>query len=126
MRANWTDIFAPIVKIFTPAQDDLPAGNSNPFTGKIKHHDSVKRPFADNYMAGGQKYSDAQATAAATAETPAEGEAGVMDYIGGAVERVVGHNFTGDETEPATGTGQAGWRGDIHDRKTDGFHSRRV
>jgi hypothetical protein len=41
-------------------------------------------------------------------------------YLGEAVERVVGHNFTGDETEPPTGAGAAGWKGDIHDRKQDG------
>lgn len=41
-------------------------------------------------------------------------------YLGEAVERVVAHNFTGDETEPPTGAGAAGWKGDIHDRKTDG------
>lgn len=41
-------------------------------------------------------------------------------YLGEAVERVVGHNFTGDETEPPANTGAAGWKGDIHDRKNDG------
>jgi hypothetical protein len=39
-------------------------------------------------------------------------------YLGGAVQNVVGHNFTGDETEPPAGAGAAGWKGDIHDRKT--------
>lgn len=126
MRAGLGELFAPIIKIFAPPQDDLPTGTSNPFTGKIKHHDG-KRPFADNYVAGGQKYSAAGDNAAAvSAEAGVDGEAGVMDYMGGALERVVGHNFTGDETEPNTGTGQAGWQGDIHDRKTDGFHKRRV
>lgn len=41
-------------------------------------------------------------------------------YMGEALERVVGHNFTGDETEPPANTGSAGWKGDIHDRKRDG------
>lgn len=126
VRAGLGELFAPIIKIFAPPQDDHPSGAGNPFTGKIKHHDG-KRPFADNFVAGGQKYSAAADNAAAvSAEAAAEGEPGAADYVMGALERVVGHNFTGDDTEPNTGTGQAGWKGDIHDRKTDGFHKRRV
>lgn len=41
-------------------------------------------------------------------------------YLGEAVQNVVAHNFTGGETEPPTGSGAAGWQGDIHDRKKDG------
>jgi hypothetical protein len=42
------------------------------------------------------------------------------DYLGEAVQNLVSHNFTGDETEPPESTGAAGWKGDIHDRKSDG------
>jgi hypothetical protein len=110
------------MKIFSPPQDNgvTWSGTTNAFDGRIKHHDG-KRPFPDNYVAGGQKYSAVADQAAAVTPETAEGrDADVMDYVGGALERVVGHNFTGDETEPPTTTGSAGWKGDIHDRKTDG------
>ena len=39
-------------------------------------------------------------------------------YLGGAVGRVLGHNFVGDETEPDwKETGRAGWSGDVHTKK---------
>lgn len=44
----------------------------------------------------------------------------VAEYLGEAVQNLAGHNFTGDDTEPPKNTGAAGWKGDIHDRKTDG------
>lgn len=44
-----------------------------------------------------------------------------VDYLGGAVQNLAAHNFKGDEeTEPPTTTGAAGWKGDIHGRKSDG------
>lgn len=43
-----------------------------------------------------------------------------MDYVGGALESVVGNNFVNDGEEPPAGSGSAGWQGDIHDRKRDG------
>jgi hypothetical protein len=46
--------------------------------------------------------------------------------LGEAVQNLVGHNFTGDETEPPESTGSAGWKGDIHDRKRDGCVCYRV
>lgn len=45
---------------------------------------------------------------------------GAADYVGEAVQNLVAHNFTGDETEPPENTGSAGWKGDIHDRKREG------
>lgn len=129
VRAGLGDAFnfvgQAFVKIFSPPSDNGVSwsGTSNTFKGKISHE--ADRPFKDNYVAGGQKYSNAAAVADAEA-TSGDHDNEVMDYVGGALERVVGHNFTGDESEPAVGTGSAGWQGDLHDRKKDGFHNRRV
>ena len=110
------------MRIFSKPRDDAPnswtgTGTSNNFSGKIDH--SSRRPFQDGYQAGGQKYNAAVAAQAEEAPVDQQGNE-VMGYVGEALERVVGHNFTGDETEPTVGTGSAGWKGDLHDRKTDG------
>lgn len=101
----------------TMSEDDWQSAGSTGFQGKISHH-GAGRPFKDQWI--GQRM--------APGAGKEQAEQAKSSYLGEAVERVVGHNFTGDEeTEPPSGAGSAGWKGDIHDRKTgDGFHSRRL
>jgi hypothetical protein len=114
------DIGASFVKIFSKPEtnrEDWQTTGTTGFQGNISHHGAGK-PFKDGFV------NKAGVAAAAKADAEQEDQA---SYLGGAVQNIVGHNFTGDETEPPTGAGAAGWKGDIHDRKTgDGFHSRKV
>lgn len=116
-RAGLGDAFKDFLKIFSKpetSKDWQSTGNTG-YPGKISHHDGGK-PFKDGFV-------NKAGVAAAAAAQDAEGKA---SYLGEAVQNVVAHNFTGDETEPPTGSGAAGWQGDIHDRKKDGFHARKV
>lgn len=87
------------------------------FTGNIAHHGGG-RPFKDGFVGKGAASSGVSA--------PEAGGNQAVGYVAEAVERVVAHNFTGDENEPPTNTGAEGWKGDLHDRKTDGFHARKL
>jgi hypothetical protein len=99
--------------------DDWQNTGTTGFQGKISHHGPGK-PFKDGFV----NKAGVAAAAAQEAEQAEQGATG--SYLGEAVQNVVGHNFTGDDTEPPANTGAAGWKGDIHDRKQDGFHSRKV
>jgi hypothetical protein len=108
------------VQIFSKPQDNDVKWATNDFKGKISHHGAGK-PFKDGFSA--VKAAKVEGKDAEQPQLEAqEGE----DYLGEAVQNLVGHNFTGDETEPPESTGSAGWKGDIHDRKRDGFHARKV
>lgn len=119
------DVAKNFLSIFSKPNDTVKdwSGTGSGFSGKISHH-GAGRPFKDGYQAGGVKKLEPAEAAAAAAE---EAERAGSSYLGDAVERVVAHNFTGDETEPPAGAGAAGWKGDTHDRKKgDGFHARKV
>eukprot|EP00879_Flechtneria_rotunda_P000873 GHRR01001000.1.p1 GENE.GHRR01001000.1~~GHRR01001000.1.p1 ORF type:complete len:151 (+),score=30.31 GHRR01001000.1:127-579(+) len=115
LRETINSIGDAFVRIFSKAKDNnIPRGQGfSEFRGRISHH-GAGRPFKDNYVAGGQAYVPQSPAAAAP-------EASEADYLGGAVQNLVGHNFKGDDTEPDVNTGATGWKGDIHDRRRDGW-----
>eukprot|EP00775_Hariotina_reticulata_P007556 gene7556-7765_t len=92
----------------------------NDFKGKVTHH-GAKKPFTDGLGAG--KTLPKSSTAAEDAQDE-EAQNEVAQYVGEALENVVSSNF--DPEQPQATTGSAGWQGDIHDRKRDGFHARKV
>eukprot|EP00877_Chromochloris_zofingiensis_P002491 jgi/Chrzof1/12242/Cz06g26230.t1 len=118
---NW--VGQAFVKIFSPPSDNKVSwtGTTTPFTGKVSHH-GAGRPFKDGFVASKAQQEE---YAKINAESAANSEGDMLGYVGDAVERVVGHNFTGDGNEPATRTGSSGWKGDIHSRDTDGFHTKK-
>lgn len=119
---DMTDMVAKgFVGIFSPPKDTMKdwSDTSTNFSGKIRH--SSKKPFPDGYQA---KY-DPKADEAANSEKAAEGE-DALSYLKDAAQRVVSNNFTSDSTEPDwEGKGVTGWKGDIHTRDKDGFHSQK-
>jgi len=120
------DIADAVVKNFSKPEttvDSWEGTGTTGFQGKISHHGRGK-PFKDGFV--NKKAVSAAAEQAASAEEQEQEGNDAASYMGEALERVVGHNFTGDETEPPANTGSAGWKGDIHDRKKDGFHARKV
>lgn len=110
------------VRIFSPPQDNGVnwEGTTSPFKGDIRRH-GPGRPFRDGYAAPQQ----GGAKGASVSEEQGQGN-DAMDYMSGAVGRVMGHNFTGDKaTEPEWDqmAGQ-GWKGDIHTRDRKDFHTK--
>mmetsp|Transcript_13173 Transcript_13173/g.38308 ORF Transcript_13173/g.38308 Transcript_13173/m.38308 type:complete len:164 (-) Transcript_13173:397-888(-) len=128
------DVGAGIARIFTPMRyenKDEWKGTDTPFTGKISHHGEAgaRKPFRDGWS-GVPSEANKNATRMEAVEeavkpaaaTPASTESNVVDYVGGAAQRLVSHNFKGDETEPKEWS-KAGWSKDVHVRGKDGFHS---
>lgn len=121
--------FAGLLRFFAPdkyieSKEDWTGTGSN-FKGKISH--SPRRPFKDGFInklpktEAGQQQVQAQ-------QAQQEGE-GALGYLNEAAERVVGHNFTGDETEPDwSKTGHKGYKGTPRRPKTSHdegpFHNR--
>lgn len=98
-------------------------GTGSSFSGRISH--KAGKPFSDGFGAsGGERRAmdgiEQQDAKMATAAAPGAAEEDVTDYVSGAVKRVVGHNFT-DATEPEWGS--VGWKGEIHSKNRDGFHT---
>jgi hypothetical protein len=46
--------------------------------------------------------------------------------MAGAVRAVMGKHFANKDDADRPTTGAQGWRGDLHDRKSDGFHARKL
>lgn len=128
------------VHIFSPPKVDatVPWEQGSGYSGPDKR--SRTGPFKDGYSSGqrqGRVASPAAEPNAAftpsveqvtnsqvAAPVDAQGEEGALAYVGKALERVVGHNFRGDASEPEwPKSGVDGWKGDIHGRGKDGFHS---
>lgn len=120
------------VRIFTKPESTVDSwkGTDSAFTGDIAHHGS-KKPFSDGFSAVSKpvgKPVDAAAEGVAkVAEGGVEGQTNAVEYVGKALESVVGSNFTTkDDSEPDWSKGGSeGWKGDIHSRKQDGFHSKK-
>jgi len=110
--------------MFTPnkyinTKEDWSA-TGTPFSGRINHE---RKPFSkDGYMA------PPKAQVEGMEELPKEEGEGMMDYLNTAAERVVGHNFTGEESEPDwKQLGERGWKGDVRrgrEQKDKPFHSK--
>eukprot|EP00882_Tetradesmus_deserticola_P002230 GHRQ01002382.1.p1 GENE.GHRQ01002382.1~~GHRQ01002382.1.p1 ORF type:complete len:155 (-),score=21.19 GHRQ01002382.1:258-722(-) len=111
------------VQIFSKPQDNDVKWASNDFKGKISHHGAGK-PFKDGFSAPKPTKATPVTNSQNTQQEAPQGEE--EDYLGEAVQNLVSHNFTGDENVPPETTGSSGWKGDIHDRKSDGFHTRKI
>ena len=108
-------------QIFHPTEEsDVPWERSaEPFVGSIAHHEELHRlrhlnevvkyarkslegctdPSAANYDPAA-KTDDGSCTYAT--EQPSDAEAAsIQDFVSSTLDRVFGHNFVGDETEPA-------------------------
>jgi hypothetical protein len=109
--------------IFHPMKDDVPwERGSEPFTGRIVHHEEVSklRQLAEEVRSVRKQLE----TTAVQGEEEGEGDtftfdnegelvtttATSADYISGAINRLFGHNFKGDVTEPKSYYGSSGYR----------------
>lgn len=118
------DTFKDIMRVFTPGANNVPTKGVTSFSGNTRPHKS-SRPFSDEFGARRRTARKAPGSRAAVAEEmaalDAEAEAnGLAEYLGGAVQRLMGHNFKGDATEqgkPPAGTGATGWKGRIRHRE---------
>lgn len=110
------------VHIFSPPQDKIKdwKDTATPFSGTMSRG---RKPFKDGYSAVSSISEGSSAMEAVPDET-AENKESAMDYLQDATLRLMGHNFKGDQTEPETGCGSEGWKGSIHTREGDGFHSK--
>lgn len=91
-------------QIFSPMNDDVPWERvAEPFAGRIAHHEEVTRlrHLADEVRAAREQLEKT------VAEVPDVVEAVDVDaipaspeYITEAIDRVFGHNFKGDASEP--------------------------
>jgi hypothetical protein len=103
------------MRIFSPPRDlEVPRAGlgASGYSQPASRH-GARKPFADNYAAVVVPLTEEEKQEAARLEREA-------DYLGGALSRVMGHNFVSDETEPDwEGTG-SGWKGEIHGRGKDG------
>ena len=104
-------------QVFSPLRDEtnVPWDSiSQPFVGKIKHHEEVERMeiLASQVQAAIFELERSidelpegdvpvTATASATANTTGTGEPAAQSYVAEAIDRVFNHNFKGDMTEPS-------------------------
>jgi len=106
--------FSGLLRMFAPnssinTKDSFPEGTG--YKGNTTK--KTRRPFKDNYVA--RKVTKAEVEA----EEKARPE-GILGYLSAAAERVVGHQFKGDATEPDwSKLGQRSIKGSIS-RKSDG------
>lgn len=109
--------FAGLLRIFTPnkyinTKEDWENTGSG-FKGKISRD---RKPFKDGFINKLPKSEQVQEQEKAD---------GPLGYLNDAAERVVGHNFKGDETEPDwSKQGHKGYSGDRRKKHgDDNFHS---
>ena len=103
------------VRIFSPPRvsQDIPSSGVSQGYSRSSNKRESRKPFADNYAA--------TVSAEQLEQMAQEDRNEAADYIGGAMQRVMGHNFVGDESEPDwKSTGNSGWTGEIHSKDRDG------
>lgn len=110
--------FAGLMRIFTPnnyidSKEDW-EGTGSGYQGKISRG---RKPFKDGFTSQKQvkQPSKSQGKQQLSSSQAPEGSS-FMDYLSAAAQRVVGNNFTGDESEPdwgKLGSGARGWSGDV-------------
>eukprot|EP00195_Chlamydomonas_chlamydogama_P017129 CAMPEP_0202897504 /NCGR_PEP_ID=MMETSP1392-20130828/6237_1 /ASSEMBLY_ACC=CAM_ASM_000868 /TAXON_ID=225041 /ORGANISM="Chlamydomonas chlamydogama, Strain SAG 11-48b" /LENGTH=125 /DNA_ID=CAMNT_0049583159 /DNA_START=270 /DNA_END=647 /DNA_ORIENTATION=+ len=122
MASGFMRIFTPM-NWFDNKKDWENTGSG--FSGKISRE---RKPFKDGWT---NSYPDNTVT-----KVPVEEEKeieqqesnNIVSYMSKAASRVATNNFKGDPTEPehwkkSGKTASMGFKGDLHGRKKDGFHS---
>eukprot|EP00887_Chlorella_sp_A99_P003008 scaffold9.g3008.t1 len=94
-------------QIFYPTRNNVPWERSaEPFTGAIIHHEQVPRLHAllrevSTARKDLESKLEDKPTDAEVDELTASEDSQLGEFVTTSIERVMGHNFKGDETEPA-------------------------
>ncbi len=103
------------VRIFSPPRisQDIPSTGMAQGYSRSTAKRGSRKPFADNFASTVALEQQDQQAQEDTNEA--------ASYLGGAMQRLIGHNFVGEETEPNwKATGNSGWTGEIHSNDRDG------
>lgn len=121
------------LKVFTPPSDGGVnwKGTSGGYSVPPRRHDG-RSPTAQYASAKDDVATETpeKPTVVDVEETKPEDKgiiASTIDYLAGALQRVISNNFKGDESEPDWKvTKERGWTGDVRTRDQDGFHNRKL